>query len=238
MKAIQKNAKTIESFDCSTNCPKRVAGRPCSYCYVEASRAIGYNAKKICSACTYNHEVLRFRREKIDKLNSVGGIRMFSFGDYMPQFDDMIESFLDDCLKVGLKVKVITKQTAFIDKFGLHPAINVINISVDNVGDGVPWDIAKEYREVFPKVRIRSAIMRDSDVEALAFSDVFTFNHASGLKKYDYKKYRKAEVQAWNEKLEGKVCCASGGCKNCSLKCAVETIQGNGKERYGNHQSL
>lgn len=226
MQAIQMNDKTGRSFDTTTNCPKRVAGAPCKYCYVEASRNIGYSAKLICSQCTYNNEVLRLHQSTINKLNSYGGIRMFSFGDYMSEHDAIIKAFLDDCQAVGLSVKAITKQVSFIDKWAMHPAIRMIHISVDNVGDGVPWETAKLYREAYPgKVLIRCAVMRDEDVSAMSFADVFTFNHALGLKKYGFKKFRNHEVKAWNARLNGHACCAEGGCKNCSLKCGVNLTE-------------
>jgi len=220
--SISKNIKTLYSVDFTTDCPKRRKGKACKYCYVECARNVNFNAKKIHNYLSYKREILGFRKSTIDTLNSVGGIRLFSFGDYMPEHDADIRQFLDDCEYVGLKVKVITKQLMFVLKYNDHPAINVINISVDNVGDGVNWKLAKIFREKFSNVKIRCAIMKDEDIEALSFVDIFTFNHSRGLKKYGYKKYKKAEVKEWHKKLDGKVCCFSGKCSDCELKCGSE----------------
>ena len=218
--AIHANSKTGNSVDFTTDCPKRRDGKACKYCYVETARTMGYNAKNIIDHCAYTGEVKRFSQKKIDFLNECGGIRMFSFGDYMPQHDAEISAFLMDCASVGLKVKVITKQLAFVDMYHDASAIAVINISIDAVGDGVDHDKAKEYREKYSKVRIRSAIMTDADVDTLAFSDVFTFNHAVGLKQYGYRKYSKQNVADYAAKLGNRVCCTTGKCFTCPLKCA------------------
>lgn len=217
--AISSNSKTGFSIDCTTDCPKRRAGKACQYCYVEQSRKVGFNAKNIVETCLYNHEILRFSAAKIAKLNVSGGIRMFSFGDYMVEHRATIQAILDDCATMGLLVKVITKVPEFIEEFHSHPAIRRINVSVDNVGDGVDWNVAKSLRKKYSKVRIRSAIMRPEDVQALAFSDVFTFNHASGLSHLGYRKFSKIENMNYFASLDGKVCCSTGACFSCPLKC-------------------
>lgn len=223
MKAIQNNQKTINSYDNTTNCPKKRAGEPCSYCYVECSRRLGFNAKKIIEHCPYNHEVLNFSQEKIDRLNSIGGLRMFSFGDYMPEHKAQTMEFLNDCLSVGLKVKAITKQPLFVAEFGRHPAINVINVSVDNTGDGMPWHVAKHLKSKYSKVKIRCAIMKDEDIEKLApWCDVLTFNHARGLKELGYKLYSKKAVKGFTEVWKNKVCCSVGTCEGCACKCGLK----------------
>jgi hypothetical protein len=140
-----KNEKTYYTVDFTTNCPKRQAGHPCPYCYVEAKRDIGFHAKKIIDSIEYNDEIENLTQEKIDKLNSLGGVRLFSFGDYMPEQDDDIYQFLCDCRAVGLYVKVITKQLSFIDKFydEFEDVFSTIHISVDNIHSGVDWNDAK-----------------------------------------------------------------------------------------------
>ena len=217
---VHSNTKTIETVDFTTDCPKRRAGKPCKYCYVEVARRKGFNAKKVYNYLKYNNEVKRYSNERIQLLNSAGGTRLFSFGDYMPEHDTDIQAFLDDCQSRGLKVKVITKQPDFIHKFHNHPAIVVINVSIDNVGDGIDWALAKTLKAAYSKVKIRCAIMKDEDIQVMAESDVFTFNHATGGKKYGWKKYSKEEINQWNEKLGGRVCCTTkNGCRGCSLKC-------------------
>jgi hypothetical protein len=219
--ALSENLKTGRSVDFTTNCPKRQAGKPCKYCYVECAREKGFNAKRIYDA-KYDGFVLRMRPSTIRKLNDSGGIRLFSFGDYMPHMDADLISFLQDCFQVGLKAKAITKQIEFVERFHDFHAISVIHVSIDNVGDGVDWEIAKELRQRYAKVRIRSVILRDADVGAMAFSDVFTFNHSHVP---GYKRYSPDDRRDWSERLNGRVCCVSEPgiepkCVNCSLKCA------------------
>lgn len=220
--SLHANAKTGLSIDLTTDCPKRRAGKACSYCYVEASRKIGYNPKKVIDSCPYNGEIRGFSQNKVDFLNACGGIRMFSFGDYMVEHRETLGRVLDDCLAIGLSVKAITKVPEFVEHFHAHPAIRVINVSVDNTGDGVDWNTAKMLRKKYSKVRIRSAIMRPEDVKVLGFSDVFTFNHALGLKSLGYRKFSKLENANYFEQLDGKVCCSTGKCFSCSLKCGKE----------------
>jgi len=217
--AIAKNTKTGYSIDVTTDCPKRREGKACKYCYVEQSRKTGYNAKTVSDACPYNGEIKRFKAPKVEFLNECGGIRLFSFGDYMPEHRDTIRTILDDCHAMGLNVKAITKQVDFIKEFGNHPALRVIHLSIDAVGDGVEWNIAKELRNLHAKVLIRCAIMRPEDVQAMEFADIFTFNHATGLKALGFKKFSKVEVLNYAEKLGNRVCCTTGACFSCPVKC-------------------
>lgn len=221
MNCIAKNSKTIESVDFTTDCPKRREGKACVYCYVEAARRAGYNAKTVIDYACYAGEVKRYSKAKIAKLNAAGGIRLFSFGDYMAEHDQDIKSFLMDCEAVGLQVKVITKQPDFIHKFHDFKAIRVIHISVDAINHGVDHDVAKDLRSRYNKVLIRCAIMRDEDVKTLDFADILTFNHARGLAQFGYRLYRPAKVQEWAGKLPGKVCCTTGECATCPIKCGL-----------------
>ena len=220
MACISRNAKTIRSCDFTTDCPLRRKGKACKYCYVESARDINYNAKNIVDFMGYDGAVKKYTRQTIEKLNGAGGIRLFSFGDYMPDHRNDCQRFLDDCHAKGLQVKAITKQTLFIDTFGSHPAIRRIHISIDNTNDSpVAWETAKEYRDSNNKVKIRCAIMKDEDIKAMEFVDVFTFNHARGLKKHGFKMYSKKKVAEMAKIYPGKVCCQTGNCATCPIKC-------------------
>ena len=222
MKSVANNSKTIKSVDFSTICPKRRCGTECVYCYVKSARDIGFNAKKEHDYVPYNGEILRLSQKIVDNLNKVGGIRFFSFGDYMPEHDQDINQALEDCLSRDLKAKAITKVPEFVIKYGNHPAISVINVSIDNIGDGVNHELACELRIAFPKAKIRCVVLNDSDVEAMeSITDVFTFNHASNIVKHGYKLYKKADLIEWNKKLDGRVCCVTGHCISCDLKCGA-----------------
>ena len=126
---------------------------------------------------------------------------------------------LNDCESVGLRVKVITKVIEFVKEFHNHPAVRVIHLSTDAVGDGVDWNIAKQLRKKYSKVLIRAAIMRPDDVKTLEFADIFTFNHALGLKSLGYKKFSRADVADYAGKFPAKVCCQTGSCFTCPVKC-------------------
>jgi hypothetical protein len=221
MKSVCNNSKTVKSVDISTICPKRRCGEECVYCYVKSARDIGFNAKKEHDYIPYNHDILRLKSGTIDTLNKIGGIRFFSFGDYMVEHDKDIAQALQDCLDKGLTAKAITKVPEFVERYGNHPAISVINLSIDNVGHGINHELACDLRIAYPKVNIRSVILKDEDVEALSFSDVFTFNHASNIVKLGYKLYKRKDLIEWNAKLDGKVCCVTGHCITCDLKCGA-----------------
>ena len=230
---ITGNCKTGQSVDFTTNCPKRREEKACEYCYVEAARKKGYNAKKLIEYSPYKGEVKRFKAEKIRTLNAVGGIRLFSFGDYMPEHDKDVQKFLDDCQEVGLKVKAITKQPAFVHKYANHPAMNVINVSIDAIGHGVDHKEALELKKKYPNVRIRSVITKpqDLDHEIMKDVDVYTLNHANGFKKYGYRHFSKEEKKELDKALGGKVCCTEGKCSSCKLKCgAGDTKRTENKE--------
>ena len=222
MSCISNNSKTLQSVDFTTDCPKRRNGNACKYCYVEDARDMGFNAKKVINYTSYNNEIKRFTEKKIEKLNSIGGLRLFSFGDYMTEHYNDVLNMLNDAKEKNLKVKVITKVPEFVTAFANHPAISVINVSVDNVGDGMDIEVAKLLKVTYSNVKIRTLVMKDEDIEAVKFADVFTFNHAKMLKrKYGYKKYNKTEVAEWNKKLDGRVCCSTGKCIDCPLKCSL-----------------
>lgn len=216
MKAINTNDKTIRSLDLSTECPKRRAGNPCSYCYVEAARRKGFRAKAVCDRIPYNNEILRMPNGMIEALNSTGGLRLFSFGDYMDWMDEDLERVFIDATTRGLKLKAITKVPALIEKF--HDHFTVMHISIDNVGDGVNHEVAKKLRQEYSNVRVRCAIMKDEDIEALSWADIFTFNHAQN----GYKMYSKKAIADFAEILPGKVCCITGKCITCEVKCGVQ----------------
>jgi len=219
--SISPNIKTIRSVDFTTNCPKRREGRSCAYCYVEVARNMNFNAKKVIEHTPYKHELLRYDKDKIRLLNGMGGIRLFSFGDYMPEHDKDIKAFLDDAHKVGLKVKVITKVPEFVEKYANHPAMNVIHVSVDTIGDGMNHETAKALKKKYGNVMIRTVILKPEDLkhEIMQDVDVYTFNHGRGLKKYGFKMYSKKEVAQMAKEIPGKVCCATGKCVSCDIKC-------------------
>ena len=61
--------------------------------------------------------ILDMSDEFVELLNSMGGLRMFSSGDYFVEIKGDIEKILTDAKKRGLKIKAITKQEDFITEF-------------------------------------------------------------------------------------------------------------------------
>lgn len=163
----------------------------------------------------YNGEIKRLAKSSIIKLNNCGGLRLFSFGDYLPEMDGDIYAAIKDAQEVGLQLKVITKQVDFIPKF--YRYMRVINVSVDSLGEGVAHETAQNLRRSYPNVLIRAVIMKDSDLEDLAWADIFNFNHVHN----QYKYYSPKQIKEYAKKFPNKVCCETGRCETCSIKCGL-----------------
>jgi len=222
MKVIMNNTKTVRSIDVDTVCPYKELNKECEYCYVKSKRNTNsFMAKGIYDDIEYNDDILRMKQKTIDKLNGLGGIRMFSFSDYKRSKKDKIKKILDDCLFVGLDVKVITKQEDFITDFVEHKAIKRINVSIDSLENSNGFEPVRaiELRKKYSKVFIRNVILKDSDVDLLDFSDIFTFNHETNK----FKKYTHSNMVAIAKRkgILKKVCCLTGKCETCNLKCGV-----------------
>ena len=211
--ALTNNLKTIRSLDLSTDCPKRRANNPCSYCYVECARNRGFRAKDVHDNIPYNNEILRLTQATVDKLNACGGLRIFSFGDYMSWMDEDLHTAIEEAKARKLRLKAITKQEDFVHKY--HSDIDVINVSVDALGEGMDIEVAKELKDKYPSVKIRAAIMKPEDLDVLGWVDILTFNHASN----GYYLFSKKEIAAYAERYPGKVCCVTGKCITCDVKC-------------------
>lgn len=218
---ISRNVKTYKSLDLSTDCPKRREGNACKYCYVEAARKKGFNPKVVHDYIAYDGEILRMKPDTIAKLNDMGGLRVFSFGDYIHDlmYVDMLQ-ICQDAKLVGLKLKAITKVTQFVDLF--HDKFNIIHLSIDNVGCGVDWEVAKAYKAKYSNVLIRSAIMDTDDIPVLEpISDILTFNHSQN----SYERFYIEDRIHYSRVFEGKVCCETNHCDTCSVKCGQSRIR-------------
>lgn len=225
MKALRKNSKTFRSLDLTTDCPKRRAGNPCPYCYVEQGRELGYNPARVIDKCIYNGDILRMSQSTIDKLNSAGGLRLFSLGDYMPWMNETLKQVIGDAQKRGLKLKAITKQPEFISKYARHGIL--IHYSADMVGNSVPANITRLKRK-YSNVKIRYMARNADDVQAAikAGADIITPFHGPRPKLADGSRdssYRPREAkQAALELAPDKTCCNTGSCLTCSVKCGAE----------------
>jgi hypothetical protein len=221
------NAKTKLSYDLSTICPLIRAGKGCEYCYVAAQReSDGWLKKQESDYDKYDGWVLRLRQDTVDELNEVGGIRMFSFGDYFPEHRKDVDRFLEDCDVRGLRAKAITKQLSFVKHFHDNPVISVIHVSVDNLKGRVgrspiTHTMAQRYRNLYDKVRVRSVVLSDEDMEYFGsqdWVDILTFNHAMN----GFKLFSREEVEAAAKRFAGRVCCETKKCKGCKVRCGFE----------------
>lgn len=216
---IMRNEKTYRSVDFTTICPKLLAGNACKYCYVQNARKKNWNAKKYHTRIRYNGEILRMEQSTIEKMNAMGGIRLFSFADYYSWMDEDLKAFFEDCQKVGLLVKAITKQPQFIYKFAQY--CHIIHVSVDNIGDGIDWELAKNLRKIYPNVLIRSVITRENDFQCLEWTDILTLNHGQN----GFHNFTSKQRKFYADKYTGKVCCETGHCETCQIRCGEDKLR-------------
>lgn len=193
--AIRNNLKTLKSFECTTICPKHIRGIACQYCYVRASQELVKEterkprAVKACAYTIYKKEgekegpVAKWARnnpEVIKKLNRMGGLRLFSDADFVntPKCRQNLKELISESKENGLALKAITKQTQFVKEY--HDDMKVINVSIDTIGDGMPWKEARTLREEYPNVKVRATAMNKEEVGefcALPWVDIVTPYH-------------------------------------------------------------
>lgn len=182
--AVMPNTKTGLSIDFTTNCPNRYnpAKGPCPYCYVEHGRLADqlFNMKGGAKALTpegqvlqYDNDILGWNGDLIRELNKDGGLRMFSFGDYIQdqQFDH-VGRVLHDASQKDLYIKAITKQKEFVDDWGNHPNLR-INISTDNVpreisANAPSVDEAMDWKAGRSNINIRAVALNPAEAEMFA----------------------------------------------------------------------
>lgn len=112
---LAANGKTGASGDFTTVCPQMMFNRGCWYCYRRAAMESGVNNKLVAQQVWYTGEILRIRDADIEALNKNGGLRIQSFGDWMPHFSAMLADVLYDAELRGLQIKIITKEPSMIN---------------------------------------------------------------------------------------------------------------------------
>lgn len=112
---LATNGKTGASGDFTTLCPQMFYNKGCHYCYRLASLRTGVNNKLVGVNVWYGGEILRIKDSDITMLNRNGGLRIQSFGDWMPQFSAQLADMLYDADMRGLQIKIITKEPSMID---------------------------------------------------------------------------------------------------------------------------
>jgi len=218
---------------------------PCSYCYVEQARmkALAYHqegkpitgvnfsmAKQIFYGVPYVDYVLGLSRKEINAINARGGLRLFSFSDYIRAAHRAeLDLLLRHCQQMGLSVKAITKNPDLIKDFGDTGII--INMSIDEEGSGMNWDIAAAFKKQYPNCKVRAVGINLKDVDRLLrlehaglenFVDVVTPYHHDNKKEpipdgYQEMSHKSKGGKALRKYLEehpeykDRVCCQAGG---------------------------
>ena len=127
-------------------------------------------AKKRVNYVAYNGHILKWKQDRINKLNSHYGLRMYSFSDFHPAFVLENMQMITDASVRGLKMLGYTKDTDFVDIFA--PSGMNINISTfgfeaggevfENNLIGAEWEKAKTLREQYPNVGITFVATNDT----------------------------------------------------------------------------
>ena len=130
-------------------------------------------AKKRVNYVAYNGHILKWKQDRINKLNNHYGLRMYSFSDFHPAFVLENMQMITDASVRGLKMLGYTKDTDFVEIFapsGMN--INVSTFGFETGGNvyenniiGAQWDKAKALRDQYPNVGITFVATSDTIVE-------------------------------------------------------------------------
>lgn len=198
--ALRGNSKTLLSVDITGDCPWRAAGSPCTYCYVEQPRSYdaiggqtGGKVAKVFDQAPYRGDILDMPDMLVKFFNEqMGGLRVFSMGDYRQKDLEILNRVVADARKRGLQLKVITKQPEMIERFAnqKHMRFNVstdfskdwgaaiargnrkleyVLTDPDNKGVhelvsyGMPMDQAKAFRTANKNVAVRYVAVNRAD---------------------------------------------------------------------------
>ncbi len=225
LKAVRKNYKTGLSFDPTTMCLKMRRGTPCEYCYVAYHRDKGdMFSTQVVDLINYDGEVLRQRVATVADMNKVGGIRMFSSGDFLRTHRKHVIAFLNDCQTRGMQAKAITKNIHFVYEMHDHLALSCVNLSIDSLGptagSPVPYNLAVNVKKDYHKVRIRCVALSPDELTTYGDDknvDVITLNHG----KNGFYNFSDEEIAEAQRRYPGRVCCTTGKCDTCGLRCGA-----------------
>jgi hypothetical protein len=130
-------------------------------------------AKKRVNYVAYNGHILKWKQDRINKLNGHYGLRMYSFSDFHPAFVLENMQMITDAAVRGLKMLGYTKDTDFVEIFaptGMN--INVSTFGFSSGGNvyenniiGAEWEKAKALREKHPNVGVTFVATNDTLVE-------------------------------------------------------------------------
>lgn len=134
-------------------------------------------AKKRVNYVAYNGHILKWGQNRINKLNSMYGLRMYSFSDFSPAFALENMQMVTDASVRGLKMLAYTKVPAFAEIFadtGMN--INVSVFATEVKGDngssivennlmGADWKAAQKLRSEHENIGITFVATSDAQVE-------------------------------------------------------------------------
>jgi len=182
---LAENGKTGASGDLTTICPQMMFNRGCFYCYRRAALESGVNNKLCAASVWYTGEILRIKDEDVKALNENGGLRIQSFGDWMPHFSAQLADILYDAELRGLQVKIITKEPSMISyvarlrEQGIGKSL-YFNLSADYVVEKGPEKISNTGNESLDKVNPERPFNRDESnifwwKRAMSVEEAFSF---------------------------------------------------------------
>lgn len=130
-------------------------------------------AKKRINYVAYNGHILKWKQDRINKLNSHYGLRMYSFSDFHPAFVLENMQMITDASVRGLKMLGYTKDTDFVEIFapsGMNINVSTFGFETDgNVYEnniiGAEWAKAQELRAKYPNVGVTFVATNDKLVE-------------------------------------------------------------------------
>jgi hypothetical protein len=159
---------------------------PCNYCYVEQGRmtamalyeetegkisATNFAQAKHATAFTpYKDFILGMKQEMVEKMNNYGGLRIFSFSDYIQGLHHRnFAKVFSQAEQRGLGIKVITKVIEFVDDWA-WTGIG-INVSIDGnlAGFGMDWNIAARAKDQYENVKIRTVGRNVKEVDSFHY---------------------------------------------------------------------
>lgn len=130
-------------------------------------------AKKRVAYSAYNGHILKWKKRRIDSLNSNYGLRMYSFSDFSPAFILENMQMVTDAAVRNLKVLAYTKELDFVRIFaktGMNINISVFGYDDGNGGvamdamQGADWAEAQKLREQYKNVGCTFVATNDAQV--------------------------------------------------------------------------
>ena len=181
------NGKTGASGDFTTLCPQMMFNRGCFYCYRRAAMESGVNNKLVARSVWYTGEILKIKDSDIEMLNKNGGLRIQSFGDWMPYFSAQLADLLYDAETRGLQVKIITKEPSMIEyiaslrKQGIGQNL-YFNLSADYAIEKAPANIVNQGNKDLGKINPNRPFMRD-EAQTMWWKRAMTVEEANEYRK-------------------------------------------------------